>query len=213
MRVRLALAFKNIDLKSVALPFQEDEVFFELGVQRKVPVLVMPDGQVFQDSLQILWQIDELFPQSPPLVDERVDSDAWSALLQWRQVAEPYFQRLYAPLLLAYSDVAESQESIAEYKQQVQHALGVSVEMLANDRYSLYAQLESLSHLKSLSQLLARQGYYLSQPSIADCLLVADLYPLQLMDGINLPIDLLYYLQRIERESGLNMQQGLLHPM
>lgn len=212
-RVQLALAFKRANVEVHALDYFDDQTFFDLGVQRKVPLLQLADGRLLQDSEQILWQIDELFPQSPALVNDCIDADAWQALLNWRSQADRYFQRLYAPLMLAYVDVGGNERSARDYTQRVQRQLGVSVEALASDRYALYAQLEALSSLKALARLLGQQKYYMPSLSIADCLLAADFFPLQLMDGINLPIDLLYYLQRIEQESGVNMQQALLRPL
>jgi glutaredoxin 2 len=50
----------------------------------------------------------------------------------------------------------------------------------------------------------------MGEPSIADALLAADLYPLQILDGISLPIDLMYYLRRVEETCATSLDAGLL---
>lgn len=209
-RLRLALSFKQVPYKTHSLDYWDDETFFELGVARRVPVLCLSDGRVLQDSAEILWQIDELFPDTAPLVNGLIDEPAWHALLDWRQSVEVTLQRLYAPILMAYEDIGGNEESAAAYKRSVQKRFGLTVEALANDRYANFSELQSRSRLPALAKHLAANQYYMGRFSIADCLLAADLFPLQIMDGINLPIDLLYYLQRVENTAGANLRDGML---
>ncbi|QKT03130.1 glutathione S-transferase family protein [Ectothiorhodospiraceae bacterium 2226] len=208
-RVWLALHCKGVSFDDRPLSYDDDDTFFELGVARAVPLLELDEGTRLGDAWDILWRVDELFPQAPALRAEIVDADAWQALRTWRERAEPILARLYAPLAPAYHDVAGHETTLAAYKAEVERRFGMGVEALANDRYAGYEQLARLSRLPELARHLARNGYYLGTLSIADLVLTADLHPLQLLDGVSLPIELMYYFKRVERACGADLGAGL----
>lgn len=209
-RLRLALGYKGVEYEDHPLDYHDDETFFELGLARGVPVLQLADGSLHTDSVSILERIDTLFPAAPPLVEGRIEAGAWKALLDWRARCDAVLQRLYAPARPGYAGIGDDAESLAAYKAEVERRFGMSVEALANDRYDGYAQLDRLTDLRALAAHLARHRFYTGAPSIADMLLCADLYPLQLLDGISLPIDLLYYLGRVEEACGISLRDGWL---
>jgi glutathione S-transferase len=213
-RVRLALACKGIDYDDRPLAYHDDETFFELGIARQVPVLQLESGELLTDPLDILWRVDALFPSSTPLVVGRLERSAWQALIAWRLRVDGLLQRLYAPARLAYRDIGSDPATIAAYRAEVQHRFGMSLEALANDRYAGYAQLDAHTGLGALARHLAAERYYVGgQPSVADALLASDLYPLQILDGIALPIDLRYYFRRVEECCGLSLGEGLANPV
>jgi glutathione S-transferase len=213
-RVRLALGYKRIPVEDHALAYDDDETFFELGIARKVPVLRLSDGRILTDSVAILREIDVLFPAAAPLVGERIDPAAWQALLEWRGRVDAILERLHAAARPAYRDIGANAQALAAYKSEVRHRFGMSLEALANDRYAGYSQFDAQTQLGALARHLACAGFYMGgQPSIADMLLAADLYPLQLLDGISLPIDLMYYLARVEAVCATRLDEGLLAPL
>lgn len=197
-RLRLACGYKGIELDTRPLDWFDDETFFELGVARQSPILQTDDGTLRTDTLTALRDIDHLFPTGEPLSDGIIAEDAWQALVDWRAKVEIVLDRLYAPLAPGFHGIGESPEALADFKAQVQHRFGLSLEELANDRYDGYNQLAKLSRLPELARHLAANRFYLGHPSIADCVIAADLYPLQMHDGINLPVDMLYYFRRVE---------------
>lgn len=197
-RLRLACGYKGIELETVALDWFDDETFFELGVARQSPILQTDDGTLHTDTVTTLRDIDRLFPTGEALSEGVIAEDAWQALVDWRTKVDIVLDRLYAPLAPGFHGIGESAEALADYKAQVQHRFGLSLEELANDRYDGYNQLAKLSRLPELAKHLAASRFYLGHPSIADCVIAADLYPLQMHDGINLPVDMLYYLRRVE---------------
>ena len=209
-RVRLALGYKGVDFEDRPLAYDDDETFFELGIARTAPVLRLDDDRLLTDSLAILRQIDALFPHTPPLVNGVIDEDAWSALLAWRQRVDHVLERLYAPARPAFADVGRDPAALAAYKAEVKKRFGMTLEALANDRYDGFSQFSRLTRLDELSRHLARSRYYMGAPSIADMLLAADLFPLQLLDGISLPIDCMYYLQRVGERCGIDLEEGVL---
>lgn len=211
-RLRLALSYKGIDFEDRPLRYDDDETFFELGLGRNVPILQLDSGEVLSDSLTLLQQLDALFPNTPALVTGRIDEAAWEALLAWRANSDAILRRLYAPLKPAYQDIGEEEETLQAYKQDVMHHFGMSVEELANDRYAGYAQLERMTQLKALARHLSQHRFYMSELSIADMLLAADLYPLQLLDGVSLPLDLMYYFTRVEQGCQTRLNEGLISP-
>lgn len=208
-RVRLALGHKGVAYEAHPVALDDDETFFELGVARQVPVLVLDGQPPLTDSVAILEQIDTLFPDTPPLVEGRIPVDAWQALLDWRRQVDPVLERLRAPALPAYGEIGGAEHTLSAYKTEVQNRFGMSVEELANDRYAGYAQFERLTRLQGLARHLAKSGFYMGEPSIADMLLTADLYILQLLDGITLPLDLLYYFNRVQEACALRLDEDL----
>ena len=208
-RIRMALAYKQVNYEDKPLSYWDDETFFELGIARQVPVLVGVAEQSLTNSEEILWQIDELFPDTPPLIKGLVDEADWQALLQWRHSVDAVLSRLLAPALLSYRDISEDQGAVEQFKQSVKQKYGLSAEALANDRYASYEQFSTITRLPELARHLAQNRFYLSQISAADILITADLYPLQCLDGVSLPIDFLYYMQRVADTCNIDMQEGL----
>lgn len=209
-RVRMALAYKGTPWEDHPLEYEDDATFFELGVERQVPILRLDDGRLLRDSREILARIDELLPTGPPLVDGRLEPAAWAALLAWRDKVDAVLQRLYAPARPAYRDIGGIADALEAYKGEVQQRYGMSIEALANDRYAGYEQLERITRLGALARHLAERRFYAGRISAADLLLAADLFPLQLLDGISVPIDLMYYFSRVEEACGLDLREGLL---
>lgn len=209
-RVRLALGYKQVPYEPRALAFDDDETFFELGVAREVPVLQLDDGGLYTDSVAILRGLDAWFPGTPPIFDGIIDEAAWSALLDWRASVDTILRRLQAPALPGYADIGAREDTRAAYKAWVHSRFGMTVEELSNDRYAAFAQFDQLTNLKALAAHLARQRYYLGTPSAADMLITGDLYVLQILDGVTMPIDLMYYLQRVEETCRTNLREGLL---
>lgn len=209
-RIRLALGFKGIPFQDRPLAWDDDETFFELGISRRVPVLRMDDGRLLTDSLDILQGIDNLFPDTDPLVEGLIDEPAWQALLDWRSTCDTVLERLYAPVRPAYREIGGHAETLAAYKLEVRYRFGMSLEALANDRYNGFAQFSRMSRLPELARHLARNHFYMGEPSIADMLLCGDMFPIQMHDGITLPVDLMYYLKRVEDRCGLSPGDDLL---
>ena len=207
-RLRLALGYKKVDYIDTPLSYWDDETFFELGVSRSVPILRMSNVDLKTNVNDILWNIDEFFPTNNALVNNIIDKAAWAALLAWRENIEAILTRMLAPALLNYIDISSDEESVIAYKRQVQKKYNMSAEALANDRYAAYDQLAQMTNIKALGQHLSQNKFYMGKPSIADVLITADLYPLQCLDGVSLPIDILYYLSRVEKVCGVDLQQG-----
>lgn len=209
-RVRLALGYKNVAYLATALEYDDDETWFELGISRRDCVLRLSDGTLLDDSIVILERADSLFGGAP-IMDGVLPLDAWRALLDWRSQIDALLARLYAPLLPAYSDIAASEAHLAAYKREVEQRFGLSVEALSNDRYDGYSQLAARSRLSELARHLAQlRFYYGGRISAADFVLAADLYPLQLLDGVSLPLDLMYYFERVAERCGVDLREYIV---
>jgi len=209
-RIRLGLGLKQVNIKQSSIAYDDDAIFFDLGIARKAPVLKAIDGELYTDGQEILWRFDELFPSEVKLVEGVIDQAAWQALLTWRQKVDDELQRLYAPVLLAYDDIGRDERFVKDYKAMVKRHFGISTEALANARYDLFNNLAVKTRLQDLATHLAKNRFYMGQPSIADCLITADLFPLQLMDGVSLPVDLLYYFKRVSEVAEVSLAENLL---
>lgn len=209
-RIRLALAFKTVAPEFVALAQDDDATFFELGIARAPLVLQLEDGSRHTDSLAILKNLDGWIG-GKPLFDGILDETAWQALLNWRMSIDNVLQRLYAPVLPAFQDISASNLTLTAYKEAVQQRFGMSVEAMSNDRYDGFQQLSGLSRLPELAKHLGKNKFYTGgRLSAADLVIACDLFPLQLLDGVTVPMDLLYYIQRVEQTCGASLRDGLI---
>lgn len=204
------MGYKKIDYEDRPLSYGDDETFFELGIARTVPILQLDDGRLLTDSNAILLNIDQIFPDTPSLVGQQLNLEAWDALLNWRQHVHHILERLYAPVRPAYQDIGDDPVVLAAYKAEIMAQFGMSLEALANDRYDGYSQLKRLSRLDDLARHLAQRRFYVGEISSADLLLAADLYPIQLHDGVSLPVDLMYYLKRVSEACSTPLSMGLI---
>ncbi len=209
-RLRLAFGAKQVPLKLKPVGWFDDETFFDLGIARQSPVMRLADGTLLTDSVAVLSEIDRLLPAEPLLRIGVIDNAAWSALLEWRNKVDAVLERLYAPLAAGFRGIGDDADALADFKAGARHRFGLTLEELANDRYDGFGQFSKLSRLPELARHLARERFYIGRLSIADCLLAADLYPLQMHDGINLPVDLLYYLRRVEEACQIELNHDWL---
>ncbi|MHB1949986.1 MAG: glutathione S-transferase N-terminal domain-containing protein [Acidiferrobacteraceae bacterium] len=208
-RVRLALSCKQIPYTAHALRQDDDETFFSLGVARAPFVLKTGDGALFTDSITVLERVDRLFP-GVALRDGVIAPDVWEGLLDWRRRANAILERLYAAVVPGYADIGADPLTLAAYKREVKRRFGIIFEDLVNDRYAGFMQLERLGSLQALARHVSEHRFYAGQLSIADVLLAADLFPLQLLDGVGLPVDLMYYIERVGQACGCNLGEGLM---
>ncbi|MFN4263767.1 MAG: glutathione S-transferase [Thioalkalivibrionaceae bacterium] len=219
--LRLAFALKREPLTTDVVGWLDDETFFDLGVARRSPILIEDDRIVHSDhdtdpshseafALAFLRNIDLRLTEGPAL-SKPLSDDAWQAVLDWRTTLTHIHARLIAPIAPAMRGIGDDPQALAAYKREVEHRFGQSLEELANDRYGAWEQLKNRGHLIGLGRHLATGRFYFgSEPSIADCLITADLYPLQLHDGVHLPIDLMYYLARVEDAAGIDLSADWL---
>ena len=209
-RVRLALAYKAVSHDCVALAQDDDVTFFELGIAHAPLVLQLEDGSLHTDSLTILKNLDS-WVGGTPLFEGILDEPAWQALISWRMSVDNVLQRLYAPVLPAFQDISANELTLAAYKETVQQHCGMSVEAMSNDRYDGYRQLSALSRLPELAKHLGKNKFYSGgRFSAADLIIACDLFPLQLLDGVTVPMNLMYYIQRVEHTCGASLRDGLI---
>lgn len=212
--LRLAYGLKRAMLDAQPVGWLDDAVFFDLGVARRSPLLVV-DGRPLDERpehapLAWLRAIDVHLPDGPAL-STPLDDGAWDAVLAWRSGLRHLHARLIAPVAPAMRGIGDDPDAVQAYKRDVEHRFGQTLEELANDRYGAWQQFMARGHLRPLARHLAAERFYFGgRPSIADCVIAADLHPLQLHDGVHLPIDLLYYLRRVEDAAGVRLADDWL---
>ena len=210
-QIRLALHYKSITFDSIPLAQSDDNIWFELGIARADMALQIPGQPIHTDALTTLRNLDNWLVGTTPIFNSLIDDAAWQALLAWHDSVHHLRERLYAPVLPAFSDIGAHENDMASYKADVLHRYGMSVEALSNDRYDGFIQLAAQSHLNQLGQHLARQRFYLNSTfSACDILIACDLFPLQLLDGVTMPLDLMYYIQRVESACNTSLRAGLI---
>jgi len=83
-RVRLWIYTRNLE-KQVLVRFvtheeQRDAAFLSLNPHGKIPVLVLPDGNVVPESGVILQYLEDKYKGSPPLMPASAEERMWAAL-------------------------------------------------------------------------------------------------------------------------------------
>lgn len=205
---RLLLGYKQLPAEMIPLTEEDDETFFSLGIARSPFVLQCDDGRLVTDLWELFDRCDERWPGRP--LWEAVDPPGWQALLAWRTRAAPLLARLHAAAGAAYRDIGATQESLEAYKRLVVQRFGMSLEELANDRYAGFGQLDSLTGFRALGRHLAERRFYFGKLSVADLVITADLHPLEVLDGLSLGVDLMYYLERTQEACGVSLRDGWL---
>ena len=205
LRLRLLCAWRGLNLRLEPRPLRDLETAFDLGFA-DLPVLVDGDGRRWTGAVESLPELDAQLgrtPANPALMAE------WPAFVAWRAELEPLRQRLLAPILPLYPEISADPEDFAWYRQECERRFGQGPEALANDRYGAYQQLERRGRLRQLARILAQKKFYLEEMSLVDIVLTADFHALRFLDGVTVPIDLLYYFQRVAGQCGLSLDSGL----
>lgn len=209
-QVRMALGYKGITAEAIALPQDDDDIWFELGHARADIALELPGLALQTDAITILRNLDN-WVGGVPVVNGLVSEDAWQALLAWRNNIQHIRERLYAPVLPAFIDMGGTEADLASYKASIHHRYGMSVEALSNDRYDGFNQLAAQSNLAALGKHLSEQRFYINNSlSACDIVIACDLFPLQLLDGVTMPLDLMYYIQRVDIACHASLRAGLI---
>lgn len=209
-QVRLALSYKAVTFISKNLPQRDDAIWFKLGMARSDLLLRIPGHRYHTNAAYILRNMDLWFG-STPIFNGLVSEAAWQALLKWRDEIRPLRERLYAPILPAFIDIGIKNRDLTAYKNRTSQRYNMSVEALSSDRYDGFNQLVTLSHLDQLSRHLAQNRFYLNNTlSACDIVIACDLFPLQLLDGVTMPLDLMYYIQRVENTCNASLRDGLI---
>ncbi|MEK8089346.1 glutathione S-transferase N-terminal domain-containing protein [Thermithiobacillus plumbiphilus] len=210
MRLRLALGAKGLAYESRPLAYTDFGTPLDLGYDRVLPILEWPDGSRDNQSLTLLLELERRHPE-PALLDGLVDAAEWQAFLDWHARLAPLLERLIAPVRPGFAEIGGDVEALALYKAECERHFGQIPEALSNDRYDGYRQLEQLGQLRALSSQLARKRFYAGQLSLIDILLTADFQLLRLLDGVTLPLDLMYYFQRVAEACHEDLDAGLQH--
>lgn len=208
--VRLALRYKGAAHQAIPLGDEHDGLFFEHGLAIGPFLLTLDDQRACADPTAALEGLDR-WAGGPCLFDGLVKQEAWNLLHAWLERSGPLLARLTAAVLPAFADVGASPAQLARAAAEVERRFGMGMEALASDRYEGYRQLERVANLRGLARHLARHRYFTAGTlTAADLVLACRLFPLQLLDGVTLPIDLLYYIDRVEKACGASPREGLL---
>lgn len=210
LRLRLALGAKGLVYASRPLAYTDFATPLDLGFDRKLPIVQWPDGTQDNDSLRLLLELERRYPH-PALLEGVVDDAEWQAFLDWRSRLEHVLARLIAPVRPGFAEIGGDPEALALCKEECERAFGMGPEALSNDRYDGYRQLEGMGRLRALARQLAKNRFYAGQLSLIDVLLTADFHLLRHLDGVTLPLDLMYYFQRVAAACGEDLDTGMQH--
>ncbi len=209
-RIRLALAYKGVPHAAIPLGAFEDELFFEMGVARSDLLLVQDGALIEREPWAALENMDRI-AGGPPLFPPALDAAAWTALKAWRTSVEHVLARLTAPVLPAFAGIGDDPASLAACRAEVERRFGMGLEALSNDRYDGFRQFAQRSRLPELARHLAQNRFYIGGVlTAADLVIACDCFPLQLLDGVTLPMDLIYYIARVEDTCHASLRDGLI---
>lgn len=207
-RLRLALGAKGLTYDSRPLAYTDFGTPLDLGFDRKLPIVEWPGGSRGNDSLALLLELERRYP-APALLEGVVAAAEWQAFLDWRARLEPLLARLIAPVRPGFAEIGDDPDALALYKEECVQRFGMIPEALSNDRYDGFLQLERLGCLRELARQLAKTRFYAGRLSLIDVILTADFNLLRLLDGVTVPLDLMYYFQRVAEACGADLDAGL----
>ncbi|NCP67040.1 hypothetical protein GW756_01900 [bacterium] len=198
-RVRLVLKAKNIVYQDVPLSYADVKTPTELIGAKMLPIIDFEDGKVMGESLDLIKELEKRFPE-PSLTHNWIEPD-----LDWASnivVRAPKFFDVVLPFYLdEFEGAPEFDEAGAKYFQEGKEAKrGKTFDELKADAPAMYNQ----NLVIILAEIIERvEGGWIGQHfSMADCVLASDLSGLRSVKGIELPPQIIRYIEKVESQCG-----------
>ncbi len=195
-RVRLVLSYKGIDCESVVLSYADSKTPESLIGMKMLPIINFEDGDIQPESLDLIVELESRF-QKKPLFEGMTEEDfSWASRVA---VSTPrYFDLLIPYMLEGYKNAPEfDEEGVDYFKNGKEAKRGRTFEALKLERFEIYEQSVK-PMLEVVESRLLNTGFVGKKFSAADCVLVADLSGLRLVEGIDLPKFIKNYIIKVE---------------
>ncbi len=206
-RIRLFLSLKGIAYDSVVLSYDDAETPRKLGLTKMLPILDFGEGKILNESLDILREIEQKTPYPIGFIGPI------EGVLQWASTAVVNIPRYFDLLLPWYPDHYRSEfdqfpAGEKYFRESKEAKRGKTFETLKNDRVQIFDE-NIRPHLQDIIDKVEDQ-YFVMGPtfSVADCVLAADLSGLRLVPDINVPIEIINYIDRVERQCRLRLLES-----
>lgn len=198
-RVRLVLKAKGVEYENIVLSYADSETPEKLIGKKMLPIIDFGDGTVMGESLDLIKELEKRFPE-PELTHQWIEPDLdWASNIATRA---PKFWDVVLPFVLDEFDGApEFDEAGAKYFQESKESKrGKTFEQMQADAPALYMQ----NLVIILAEIVERvEGGWVGQKfSLADCVLAADLSALRSVKGVDIPPQIIEYIEKVEDQCG-----------
>lgn len=197
-RIRLFLGYKNIEYRSVVLPYSDKKTPQELCNSSTLPIMDFGDGLIINESLNIIREIENRFPHPIGFIGP-VES-----VFQWSSMVMVSIPRYFDMLLPAYHkhspEFTENPADAEFFKTTKEQKRGKTFEVLRKESPEIFEH-NVLPVLQDIIEKVEEE-FFLMGPTftVADCVLASDLSGLRLVDEISLPHEIQWYIQRVEQK-------------
>lgn len=197
-RIRLFLGYKNIEYRSVVLPYSDKITPQELCNSSTLPIMDFGDGLIMNESLNIIREIENRFPHPIGFIGPVESVFQWASMLM---VSIPRYFDMLLPAYHKYSPEFIENPVDAEFFKTIKEAKrGKTFTVLIQESPEIFKN----NVLPVLGDIIEKveEEFFLMGPTftVADCVMVADLSGLRLVDDITLPSEIRGYIDRVEQK-------------
>jgi glutaredoxin 2 len=202
-RVKLFLGYKNIQYENIILPYSDKKTPHELCNSETLPIMDFSNGKVMNESINIIREIEHISPYPIGFIGPVEGFVQWSSTIL---VSIPkYFDILLPVYYDHYKEFSNNQLSSEYFKNQKEKKRNKSFEELKIESPKIFTE----NILPVLEEIIYKveDEYFLMGPtfSVADCILAADLSGLRLVKNINLPKQIIKYIERVEERCNIKL--------
>ncbi len=199
-RVRLFLGAKRLPFESIVLSYADFETPESLIGKKMLPIIQFDDGTIMAESLDLIYEIENRFPEHKLIIDDTYANIQWAAT---KMLNIPrYFDLLLSWMLDGYKDAPEMDEAGAKYfRESKEQKRGVSFEDLKSESISIFEN-NVAPVLQEVEERIADTGFVGASFGAADCVLVSDMSSLRLVPEIALSEEIMDYFERVESFCG-----------
>lgn len=195
-RVQLFLGYKNILYENIVLPYSDKKTPYDLCKSSTLPIVDFLNGKVMNESINIIREIEYTSPYPIGFIGPVEGIVQWSSTIV---VSLPrYFDMLLPAYYEYYKEFTENLENAEYFKNQKEKKRNKSFEVLKSESPKIFKE----TILPVLEEIINKveDEYFLMGPtfSVADCILAADLSGLRLVKNIDLPKEIVSYIEKVE---------------
>ena len=198
-RVRLVLKAKNITYQDVPLSYAEEKTPQRLIGKKMLPIIDFGDGKIMGESLDLIKELEKRFPE-PSLTHQWIEPDLdWASNIAVR--APKYFDVVIPFFLDEFEGAPEFDAAgIKYFKEGKEAKRGKSFETMKQEAPAVYKE----NIIIILAEIVERVegGWVGQQFSLADCVLAADLSGLRSVKNIEIPPQIIAYIEKVEDQCG-----------
>lgn len=196
-RVQLFLGYKNIPYEAIVLSYHDKKTPQQLCNSETLPIFDFGNGKIINESLHIIREIENFVPHPIGFIGPVEGLFQWSSMIMTS--IPKYFDILLPVLFDHYKEFIDFPEGGTYFKESKEAKRGKTFTELKSEAADIF----TTNVLPLLEPIIEKveDEFFLMGPTftVADCVLAADLSGLRLVQNIDVPKEILDYIDRVER--------------